>query len=184
MADNYLEKKMEEHRANASSNRRATKLSPAGNRPGTVALKIEPLRVLVTDADSFAGSEIAKRLCEAGCKVAFISADLKQGRHLSQATGSRFYPSVSLRSALTDMNVVWGGTDVLVVTGDSPALELEVASLKRIIIVGTSISILPKREGVSINAVDITDKTPSQTALLVLLLCLHETSFITGKILK
>ena len=83
MADNYLEKKMEEYRSGVLSRPYARRVSLTGSRPGTVSFKIDPLRVLVTDASDDVGRAVVTRLREAGCRVAFACADDKAGRALS-----------------------------------------------------------------------------------------------------
>ncbi len=78
MADNYLEKKMEEHRAGT---RRMFKDSRKKSRA-----------VFITDGLSDEGRRtIASLTAEGDCRIAFASTDSKEGSRLAQATGSRFY---------------------------------------------------------------------------------------------
>lgn len=83
MADNYLEKKMDDYARGklAASTRRTS---------GLKCIKIPPKRVLVINAD---GKELLlKALVELGYKVAFTLADATGGNTMAQATGARFYP--------------------------------------------------------------------------------------------
>jgi len=79
MADNYLEKKMEEHRSAD-----ATIFHSVRKKEGLV---------FVEDGLSPAGEAEVRRIAMEGkCHVAFGGADYRRGRKLAQQTGARFYP--------------------------------------------------------------------------------------------
>ena len=59
MADNYLERKMEEHRSGSGTPKK--KISPVeGKRPGELTVKFPPRRVLVTDGADGVGGAVVK----------------------------------------------------------------------------------------------------------------------------
>jgi hypothetical protein len=184
MADNYLEKKMEEYRSGVLSRPYARRVSLTGSRPGTVSFKIDPLRVLVTDASDDVGRAVVTRLREAGCRVAFACADDKAGRALSQATGSRFYPESAARDAVADLKKAWGGIDVLLIFGQPMSAGEICSGLSRVIVVGGD-PVLPDLAGCggpSVNAISTVRLTADNVAHLCLLLCLDDSAFIDGKV--
>lgn len=184
MADNYLEKKMEEYRSGALSRPNVRRHSPSGARPGTVSFKIDQLRVLVTDGSTNAAQAVIRKLRDAGCRVAFVSADDKAGRTLSQATGSRYYPAAAADGAMSDLREVWGGVDALIVVGSMRPPAGDQTDLKKIIIVADDPSVdgVARGEGLTVNGISTRDIEPDSVAHLCLLLCLKDSGFIDGKI--
>lgn len=87
MADNYLERKMEEYRAG----RRVTaprRITPSGQKAGTVTLPIDRLDIFVTSADG----PLVTAFANTGCKVSFCGDDRRAGMLMAERTGARFYP--------------------------------------------------------------------------------------------
>lgn len=176
MADNYLEKKMEEHRRGVTAKAVGRRLSPVGERRGTVSFKIDELRVLVTDASTETGMAIVRRLREGGCKVAFVTKEEKAGRELAQSSGARYYP-VSFNGSVTeDIVQAWGNIDVIVATDGE---RVDEAGAKKIILVGESPEIFLMRN-TAVNAVDTATLTPAEVAHLCLFLCLKESACLNG----
>lgn len=175
MADNYLEKKMEEHRR-GTVRTVARSLSPVGERRGTVSFKIDDLRVLVTDGDSDCGAATVRRLREAGCKVAFVAADNRTGRNLAQAVGARHYPASFSGDVAEDLFKAWGGIDVAVVCGTGRS---GVEAAKRIVLISEAPDLLPVKDK-TVNAVDPRGLKPSEVAHLCLLLCLKDSECLNG----
>ncbi|MGM9870986.1 MAG: hypothetical protein ACI31E_04250 [Muribaculaceae bacterium] len=91
MADNYIERKMEEHSSRAPK--------PVSRRPAHRA-------VFITDVFAPDGEEALKRCISAGdCRIAFAAHDYARGSRLAQATGARFYcitRQLSLDWAISD----------------------------------------------------------------------------------
>lgn len=182
MADNYLEKKMEEHRLASSAKSYSRRMSPGGNKPGTLAVRFDPLRVIVTDGSTAVGEATVRRFMNAGCRVAFLSADMSQGRRLSQSTGSRFYQSTvfDLCSAVKDIERKWGGVDAFILTDNRPTVPAG-KSCKRVIAIGTD-GLLPEvdeRDGLTVNAVNPEGITADDVSQLCLYLCLPSSGFIS-----
>lgn len=121
MADNYLEKKMEEYR----SGRMGHGSSSGGAK---VSVRFEACfdgiafagkRVLVTGecVTDGVGRETLRLYRALGCRVAFCSTDMKEGARLAQEAGCRHYPmdwSVSgvAEKVRADMIRHWGGIDI------------------------------------------------------------------------
>ncbi|MCM1137345.1 MAG: SDR family oxidoreductase [Duncaniella sp.] len=125
MADNYLERKMEDYRSGklalkANSRHRGSTLIPA---TGYDVELIGAQRVLVVgDCKAGVGLEMLKMYRSYGCKVAFCDTDSKQGAIVGQKHGCRFYPvdvaqPGNLDRVKSDLNKQWGGLDVTIVLG-------------------------------------------------------------------
>ena len=118
MADNYLERKMEDYRSGkggASKTKRVSTLS----KPGTISVKFPPRRVFVTGGASGIGRAIVEAFRKADCRVAFCDIDSKAGTATAQATGAQFYPVdvrdvEALESCLSRILNAWGDIDVIV----------------------------------------------------------------------
>ena len=178
MADNYLEKKMEEHRRGTGV-KAARKLSPTGERRGMVSLKIDELRVFVSDASTNNGAAIVRRLRDAGCKVAFASNDDKAGRNLAQASGTRHYPTTFKGSVVDDIVKIWGGIDVLVATDN---IRIDNVDVESVILIDKSPGIM-HRGDIRVNAINTTGLTSHEISHLCLLLCLKDSACINGVVL-
>ena len=118
MADNYLEKKMDEHVRGVRPSYRP-KITPSGNRPGVMSVKFPPRRVFVTGGASGIGASIVKAFCDAGCRVAFCDIDVKGGNATAQRTGSQFHPvdvadAAALEACMDRLLSSWGDIDVVV----------------------------------------------------------------------
>lgn len=91
MADNYLEKKMEEHRnGGAPSYRR--KYTPRGTRPGEWIVKFTPCDVRIPDCEPALLQQLAREMAGVGFRVSFTVADSRAGARFAQQTGCRFIP--------------------------------------------------------------------------------------------
>ena len=82
MADNYIERKMEELEA-----RKAMPKKPVSNRAG------HKRRVFVTGGASGIGKAIVKAFSNEGYRVAFCDRDAEQGKETSKETGALFFPA-------------------------------------------------------------------------------------------
>lgn len=117
MADNYLERKMEEHW------RPALRLCNADARLAT-AFGCEALchlRVLVVSADYEAVAEAVRVFRAAGCRTAFtaVGDGRRHGTTLAQTCGARCYPCLqadvqTYGRIVADLRYHWGGVDVVV----------------------------------------------------------------------
>ncbi len=115
MADNYLEKKMEEHRAGTKHYR--PKTTPSGASPGLARFKIPSRRVLL----SFPEKQIIENLVNTGMRVAFTGGDKLKGQTLAQKTGALFHPG-NTRQALDYINKKWGTPEILILSEQDNAV--------------------------------------------------------------
>lgn len=118
MADNYLERKMEDYRAGKGNSPKSQRVSSM-HKPGTINIKFPPRRVFVTGGASGIGKAIVEAFRKADCRVAFCDIDAKAGATTAQATGAQFYPVdvcdvEALEACLARLLNAWGDIDVIV----------------------------------------------------------------------
>ena len=119
MADNYLEKRMEDHARGRDS------LHYVAARPkGSVSMRKPARKVFaVGHVESEYASRIVSSLVASGVKVAFSGSDYRGGTLLAQKLGARFVdaePEEAMRKAAE----AWGGLDFMLCFGN-PGQELE-----------------------------------------------------------
>ncbi len=114
MADNYLEKKMEEHRQNSVSGYRKAHRPQPKISVGSYKINIDIKHVSVAVAQEQLRAAIVNCLCQAGCHVAFCSDNPKTDSRLAQACGARYYPMYSTSDMVADINRLWGTVDMLI----------------------------------------------------------------------
>lgn len=93
MADNYLERRMEDYRAGCPTP--GAHVRPvAKDTPQRVPLRLTPCMVFIDDC-GYAPliDAVVRAYREAGCKVAFTMADRRAGNALAQSCGAQFYPA-------------------------------------------------------------------------------------------
>jgi hypothetical protein len=92
MADNYLEKKMEEHRSPQRPAYRQ-KLTPRGTKPGELLIKFQPCRTIIADASAPVIQKLINELTAIGFKVTFGYPSTREGALLAQHSGAQFSPT-------------------------------------------------------------------------------------------
>ena len=117
MADNYLERKMEDYRSGRGGASKTIHSSKP--KPGTINVKFPPRRVFVTGGANGIGKAIVEAFRKANCRVAFCDIDTKAGSATAQATGAQFHPVDvrdvnALEACLTRLIESWGDIDVIV----------------------------------------------------------------------
>lgn len=141
MADNYLERKMEDYRLGKSGGSNVKRVS-ATAKPGTVNVKFPPRRVFVTGGASGIGRAIVEVFRKAGCRVAFCDIDPKAGAATAQATGAQFHPVdvcdvEALEACLARLLDAWGDIDVVVnnvgVGGFVPLVESTIGDFEEVL---------------------------------------------------
>lgn len=134
MADNYIEKKMEElrsgiHAARRTSRRTCVRQSSSGTgMPGDLTLRFAELRVFVCgDAATSLGRAVVSALREVGCKVAFSGADSARGTEMSRSLGAQFHPlrnpsdNAALAASARYTISNWRGVDAVIGLGFIPS---------------------------------------------------------------
>lgn len=119
MADNYLEKRMEEYRAGKLAPKITRTAAAPQRKPGEVTVAFPQMNALVLCGDAALTERVCGTFRKAGMWVAFCMADRREGARIAQTTGSRFYPYTlddvaKLESAMDDLAGRWGGVDVIV----------------------------------------------------------------------
>lgn len=126
MADNYLERKMEEHGRPAP--RRCNADARLATAFGCEALC--HLRVLVVSADYGAVAEAVRVFRAAGCRTAFtaVGDSRRPGTAFAQRCGARCYPCLQADAQTygriaADLRYHWGGVDVVAADADTALPE-------------------------------------------------------------
>lgn len=120
MADNYLEKRMEDLRSgrlNASSH--AQKRATVPSRAGCLSIPFPERRVLVAGDLDGVGESIATAFRTAGCKTALFHADKVVGERLAHDVGIRFYNTIinekeNLQKSLSNLLNAWRDIDIAI----------------------------------------------------------------------
>ncbi len=116
MADNYLEKRMDDYRSGRLSVRRRAGMSPraVAGRAGDMVVPFPPMRILVVSGSlSPLAAEIVRQARDLGISVALMSAARREATSLSQSAGARLCLSMSYDAVFADLDRHWGGVDVV-----------------------------------------------------------------------
>lgn len=121
MADNYLEKRMEEYRAGklAPKSRVVVHAAGAKREPGDFTLSFPKLNAVVIGGPTELAGMFVRIFRGVDASVALCHSDSKRCTPLAQASGCRYYPfdpaDVSkLERVIDDVTARWGGADVVV----------------------------------------------------------------------
>lgn len=112
MADNYLEKRMDDYRRSRTGARVAVTARP---RNSFVA-RMPAVRVLMlcTDPAGFPLRSVASVLSPCGVRVAFMAGDRGEGTDIAQSSGALYLPLHSISDALAELKARWGGIDMVI----------------------------------------------------------------------
>lgn len=115
MADNYLEKRMEEYRAGKLAPKNRSIVAHSRREPSP----FEGFRVYVTGGASGIGRAIVEAFRRVGCRVAFCDIDRAKGTATAQATGSQFHPvdvtdARALENSVNHVIKAWGDIDIII----------------------------------------------------------------------
>lgn len=121
MADNYLEKHMEDYRAGKLAPKtRAVHVASAPSRnPGDFVMAFPQLRVVLLGGDVRFVEVLARLFRDVECRVALCSPDSKSFTPLAQSIGCRYYPfdpavEAKRLAVIDDLTAKWSGVDVVV----------------------------------------------------------------------
>ncbi len=126
MADNYLEKKMEDLRSGRLTQTAGRR---AASQKGVWCVDFPCRRVLVTDGACAAGMAVITEFCRTGCKVAFFAKDAAAGKEIAAATGARFVlcdlaERDSMTKAVDGLVKAWRDIDIVINMAAEPTDEL------------------------------------------------------------
>lgn len=99
MADNYLEKRMEDHRAGRDGGPRRHAVGP---RPGWLTMRYPAQTVTVGGTWPEALEAVASAFVQAGCRVALVEAFFAGAEETARRVGARYYP-MSRPEAVEDL---------------------------------------------------------------------------------
>lgn len=119
MADNYLEKRMEEYRAGKLAPKRQIVHVPVSKKSGDFCLSFDCLNVIVLGGFFALASAVVEAFRKVDCRVALCHASEKECRVLAQRSGCRYYPFDPCDEerrdyVVDDLEARWGGVDVIV----------------------------------------------------------------------
>lgn len=109
MADNYLEKRMDDYRQGRLSPGTSRAASPLSRSAKSEMAGRSVLIVNAVDAEP-----LIRLLRSVDCRVAFMGTDAKAGNKLAQATGSRFLPMADVDAAVAHLTAAWGGVNHII----------------------------------------------------------------------
>lgn len=121
MADNYLERKMDElrNRRPAKAVARTLPHASKGSIQNAISLYIPGRRALVVGGASGIFATITRGFLNAGCKVAVFDSYDSPGQHMAYSEGVRFHPvdlsePVSITSAFITLLKAWRDIDIVI----------------------------------------------------------------------
>lgn len=139
MADNYLERKMEDMRRMPQT---PFKPPRTGAKSPRLSPRKDERRIFVTGGAHGIGRAVVAAFRNIGCRVAFCDSDAKLGYAVSQELGARFYPldvtdADALEQCLDSVAELWGDIDVVVnnvgVSNFKPLAESEISDFETIL---------------------------------------------------
>lgn len=115
MADNYLEKRMEDYRRGGG--RTVVRRPQAG------------VRFLIVAALDAGAEAVVEKLQKGGCRVAFMEVDHRRGSEFAQRSGSLFIPvkdydADALAFAVKTVSERWGGVDFIIAAPSSDRSQI------------------------------------------------------------
>ncbi|MCM1077438.1 MAG: hypothetical protein NC411_08785 [Bacteroides sp.] len=144
MADNYLEKKMEEYRAGKLAPKTRVVHSAVSRRnPGDFTLSFPPMRVAIIGGSFNFIETLATIFRSIDTQVALCHPDSRLCTPLAQKHGLRYYPFDPLTPGKTDMVIDdltsrWGGIDVVIDLRDAlQVTDSELTSIATLILTHT-----------------------------------------------
>lgn len=121
MADNYLEKRMEDYRAGrlAPKSRVVVHTVAAKRNPGDFIVEFPLMRILVIGGALPLVAAMVKKFRKVDCQVALCHVDTHTMTPLAQKEGCRYYPfdptdDTKRNRVVDDLSARWGGVDVVI----------------------------------------------------------------------
>ncbi len=119
MADNYLERRMEDYRAGKLASKPRAATARVSRKEGDVTLNFKGLTVAVAGGSESLVKGVVKRFRAADCSVALCHDESAEWTRLAQSTGFRYYPfdphdPAQVEAMLDDMIERRGKVDVIV----------------------------------------------------------------------
>ncbi|MDE5796165.1 MAG: SDR family NAD(P)-dependent oxidoreductase [Muribaculaceae bacterium] len=133
MADNYLERKMEDLRSGrlgsstgkVSTSRPVYSSRPVAGNSKTLNFNLTSRRILIIGGCSGIGENVTQAFVKAGCRVAVFDTDREEGQNITKDGRIRFTPFVpedtsTLERAWQNLITAWHDVDTVVITIQIP----------------------------------------------------------------
>lgn len=119
MADNYLERRMEEYRAGKLVPKRRAVSGSVSRKEGDFILSFDSMNVIVLGGSLLFASAVVEVFRKVNCRVALCHSEEKKCRELAQRSGCRYYPfdpddGERRDYVIDDVMDRWGSVDVVV----------------------------------------------------------------------
>ncbi|MDE6409263.1 MAG: hypothetical protein K2K81_03325 [Muribaculaceae bacterium] len=116
MADNYLERKMEDLRRGTPS---SSPKSLGGPRKGYVQFPFPPRKIMMAGIDPDLALSIIREFSKTGCKITFLHSDAEAGMRFAKDEGVRFCrlsneDACALEKAFDETIKAWREIDVII----------------------------------------------------------------------
>lgn len=130
MADNWLERKMDDYRSGKSATGRSVSHRPAKS---TMTVRFTPRHVVIDNATFPLAVPLATTFREAGCQVTLLGSDFRAGNEAAQRSGTRFIPltAAGCGPAIDKAVSLNGPVEIVIVTDIAGAPVLLEASRVR-----------------------------------------------------
>lgn len=130
MADNYLERRMEEYRSGKLTRQGVRRVSAFSLPKDKILVDFPQRTVIVAGNPDVVSEAVVRSFIAAGCKTAFCCEDMRNGQMLAQTTGARFYrlgltSDHGLMDIMEDVTAHWNAPDTLVAIGSEAMAMLE-----------------------------------------------------------
>lgn len=152
MADNYLERRMEDLRSGRLSPNASRTAAP---RKSCLQIPFPSRRVLVTGGANGIGLAVSRAFLKAGCKVAVLDCDKVNGERLAREEGARFChvdlsDTEATRKVITDLFDAWRDIDIVVSNAGvghfKPLEECSVDDFRKVLDINLSPAFVIARE--------------------------------------
>lgn len=132
MADNYLEKRMEDYRKGDLAKSRNIPASAKRRNDCVAGLRLAYATALVAISDHDIREAVVRQFAASGCRTAFICDDTRIGSSLAQSSGAMFCPAVDMsQDSVSRMAAVARGrwSELALLITDDYALALDGAHI-------------------------------------------------------
>lgn len=135
MADNYLEKRMEDLQSGRLGNSgKSTRVAVRPTRGGYLNIPFPERRVLITEGTHGLGRAIALAFRKADCRTAVFDTDKKEGETLAHDEGVRFYLTDvydcdALGKSLDNLLAAWRDIDIIILDIRSSVAGIDTLSV-------------------------------------------------------
>ncbi len=114
MADNYLERKMEEYHSGKLTPTRRSGVTSPRHLSGAISLTLAARCIVVATRCAATTAAVVRAFRRGDCKVSFSDSDLRRGTRLAQDSGARYYGDRDIAAIAADMHSRGESIDMLI----------------------------------------------------------------------